>query len=462
MPMYVSPTLLSLIDTAVVGQVSAIQLAAMGPACAICDAITGMMVFISVGTTNAVSTAVGSGDAHAAKRAASVSVVASFSIGCAIAVLLGLCVGPLVAKLALPSAVASTMARTGGDMAAVAATQQLWASCVTYVRIRALSFPAALVLMSAQASCLGAKDSRSPTVATLVASSVNLVGDALLVLGPLSLGIAGAAWATVGCQLAAAGLLLRTLRRKGLVDAPALRTAPSRAELRRFFAFGAFILVLLSKQVVYNQAVLLAAVLGTVAGAAHQCLYALFRLCCTLGDVTGATAQAFLPQYYRQLRPGGKVVFDAAAARGTVRRIVAMTAIVAACNTAITFAVPLLRPGLFTTNLEVMRLMRRAAPIAAAGLLMHPSVVGMEGCLLATKDVRWLVSNYVATGALSVLATQLLLRLAPLRRLLDLNAIWWYLAVYQALRFVTFVWRLLASNFGAAESDEGGCAEVTE
>ena len=57
MPIYVAPTLLSLIDTAAVGQISSVQLAALGPACAICDAISTMMVFISVGTTNAVSRA---------------------------------------------------------------------------------------------------------------------------------------------------------------------------------------------------------------------------------------------------------------------------------------------------------------------------------------------------------------------------------------------------------------------
>ena len=103
---------------------------------------------------------------------------------------------------------ASTVARTGGDAAAVAVTTQLWAACETYVRIRALSFPFSLALMSAQASCLGAKDSLSPTLATLTASLVNVAGDAALVLGPLAMGIAGAAWATVGCQVAAALVLL--------------------------------------------------------------------------------------------------------------------------------------------------------------------------------------------------------------------------------------------------------------
>jgi hypothetical protein len=193
-------------------------------------------------------------------------------------------------------------------------------------------------------------------------------------------------------------------------------------------------------------------------------------------------------------------------------------------QTAITFAVPLLRPGLFTADRAVVRMMRAAAPIAAVGwarpppclrhdermltcplpltfcarppppsrrLLMHPPVVGMEGCLLATKDIRWLVSNYITTGTLSarvagpqqplgqppperaarnnstrarlpytrqVLATQLLLKLAPLRALLDLNAIWLYLASYQAIRFVTFAWRLLASDAVTAGGETGGDA----
>ena len=359
------------------------------------------------------------------------------------ALLLSLSIGPLIANLAAPAALASTVARTGGDAATVAVTTQLWAACETYVRIRALSFPFSLALMSAQASCLGAKDSLSPTLATLTASLVNVAGDAALVLGPLAMGIAGAAWATVGCQVAAALVLLRTLRRKGMLDWQQLRHLPSADELRRFFAFGAFIVVLFVKQLVYNQAILLASILGTAAGAAHQCLFAIFRLCCTLGDVTGATAQSFLPRYYVTDEASGRVTFDAASARGTIKRIVGMTALVALCNTAITFSVPLLRPGLFTADAEVTRLLRRAAPIAAAGLLLHPPVVGMEGCLLATKDVRWLVRHYVVTGGVAVAATQLLLKVGALRSALSLDGIWLYLAAFQATRAVSFVGRLV-------------------
>ena len=51
--------------------------------------------------------------------------------------------------------------------------------------------------------------------------------------------------ASRGSQVVAALMLLRKLWHKSLVDMQTLRTLPSRAELRRFFAFGAFIIVLL-------------------------------------------------------------------------------------------------------------------------------------------------------------------------------------------------------------------------
>ena len=54
--------------------------------------------------------------------------------------------------------------------------------------------------------------------------------------------------------------------------------------------------------------------------------------------------------------------------------------------------------------------MGKAAPFAALGLLVHPSVVGMEGCLLAMKDIPFLIRSYAFTGTISLIATQLLLR----------------------------------------------------
>ncbi|VEU43230.1 unnamed protein product [Pseudo-nitzschia multistriata] len=89
----------------------------------------------------------------------------------------------------------------------------VFASAMRYVRIRALGMPAAAILGSTQAACLGMQDVRSPLYVLAAAAVVNLFGDALFVghSHPLIGGTAGAAWATVLSQYAAVALFVRWL-----------------------------------------------------------------------------------------------------------------------------------------------------------------------------------------------------------------------------------------------------------
>ena len=59
-----------------------------------------------------------------------------------------------------------------------------------------------------------------------MASTLNALLDAALVLGPPRAGAAGAAWATVAAQCASAALLVRTLSRKAFVTRASLRRGP--------------------------------------------------------------------------------------------------------------------------------------------------------------------------------------------------------------------------------------------
>ncbi|KAJ8603212.1 hypothetical protein CTAYLR_003832 [Chrysophaeum taylorii] len=308
-PVFIAPSLLSLIDTAIVGRHSSLELAAMGPACAVVDSISGLFVFVSVGATNAVSSAETLGIART-----------SASAGAVVATALGTLVGGALAVAASP-------ARFAGPIAA---------PCAAYVRIRAVGMPAAVALMSAQASCLGAKDSESPARATLLASVVNVAGDLLLVP---SMGIRGAAWATVFCQFAAAATCAKALAKNRLLEFPPKIT---KSELRKFFAFGGFMVVLLMKILTYNQAVALAAALGPASGAAHQVIYSLSRFCYTLGDTTGATAQAFLPPIIKDHNP--EMV-----AR-VVGKICVTSCVVALASATTAIALPTLAPHFFTTD----------------------------------------------------------------------------------------------------------------
>lgn len=92
----------------------------------------------------------------------------------------------------------------------------IFSAAMKYVRIRALGMPAAAILGSAQAACLGMQDIRSPLYVLAGAAVINFFGDMLFVgnAHPLIGGAAGAAWATVFSQYAAVVLFVRWLCHK--------------------------------------------------------------------------------------------------------------------------------------------------------------------------------------------------------------------------------------------------------
>jgi len=92
----------------------------------------------------------------------------------------------------------------------------VFVAAMKYVRIRALGMPAAAIIGSTQAACLGMQDIRSPLYVLVAAAVVNLFGDILLVGNshPLIGGAAGAAWATVISQYAGVFLFVKWLTNK--------------------------------------------------------------------------------------------------------------------------------------------------------------------------------------------------------------------------------------------------------
>lgn len=82
-----------------------------------------------------------------------------------------------------------------------------------YVRIRALGMPAAAIIGSAQAGCLGMQDVKSPLYVLAAAAIVNLFGDLIFVgmKNPMFGGAAGAAWATMFSQYTAVWFFTRWL-----------------------------------------------------------------------------------------------------------------------------------------------------------------------------------------------------------------------------------------------------------
>ena len=335
MGIWMSGPILSLMDTSAVGlsgsgQAALIDLAALTPATALSNNTGHLLGFLAVSTTMMVARARARGDDAAAQAATADAVTVAASLGIVVGLLFVLFATPALAAFSGPASAA------------------LVPPAALYTRIRGFGFPFALVMASGQAACLACRDTGPPVRAIALAAAVNLVGDAVLVLG-LGQGIAGAAWATVASQAVAAAVLMLRLLRPG-PGRPALLTRlplrlPSGDTLLRFGRLGLPIASSIFIKVAYFTAVTQAATaLSPTAAAWHGVMIALFCVLGVLGDAVSQSAQSFMPAMLGTPR----------AAWALAARLMRLGAAVGCFNCAAIAVAALLCHGAFTSNPEVV------------------------------------------------------------------------------------------------------------
>ncbi|KAL3912619.1 MAG: hypothetical protein SGILL_006811 [Bacillariaceae sp.] len=194
--------LLSMIDTAAVGVFSGtVQQAALNPAVAVTDYAALLIAFMYTGTTNMVAAAQGEDRATLDKPRTAKTMIGAMQmstwVGAGLGTILFVFARPLLKAI------------IGND----AISPAVFAAAMKYVRIRALGMPAAAIIGSTQAACLGMQDIRSPLYVLVAAAVVNFFGDIFFVSNshPLIGGAAGAAWATVISQYVAVAYFIRWL-----------------------------------------------------------------------------------------------------------------------------------------------------------------------------------------------------------------------------------------------------------
>lgn len=216
--------LLSLIDTSAVGILSGtVQQAALNPAVAVTDYTALLIAFMYTGTTNLIAAArvKDKNDPSAPRTKKTLIGVLKLStfVGIGLGVVLFGFANPLLRTL------------IGND----SISPEVFDAAMKYVQIRALGMPAAAVIGSAQAACLGMQDIKSPLYVLVAAAVVNFFGDVLFVgkSHPLLGGAAGAAWATVFSQYAALALFLHWLRHKSKRDSEPSQSSSSTLNVSR-------------------------------------------------------------------------------------------------------------------------------------------------------------------------------------------------------------------------------------
>jgi Na+-driven multidrug efflux pump len=469
----ISP-MMSLVDTSVVGtRATSLELAALGPATMVGDACSYLLSFLSVATTNLVAT-------QLAAYASPESVADTVKMAAQLAVACGLL--SVAFQIGLGRSILSQYTAERSALLVVPA--------FSYVRIRALGAPAALLSKVGIAACLATKDSLTPLLAISVSGAINLILTTLLVP---SMGIAGAAWATLASELACASGVLCVVWRK-LHSAPTIpgarRTAPSpsssdattgpdavavsAASATTFATFVSFakplLLVLLGKIATYSSLAHVATSAGVTSTAAHRVLMSVYWFAWPFAEVCSQVGQTFLPAEIlrRRRRRGGTDSASAAAAddstrqtdygsgqqidAATLERKLLLLGSVAglACAGAAGVAL-ILTPQIFTFDAAVASAVRSLAPLVCGSIAQLGLMCAMEGALLASRDLRFLGNFYTLNAVAMVGAFALVERLG-----LGLHAAWGCMLGFQACRLLAFGLRLTSKALDLAGAD--GCA----
>ncbi|CAK9142069.1 unnamed protein product [Ilex paraguariensis] len=348
--------LMSLIDTAVIGQKSSIELAALGPGTVLCDNMCYVFMFLSIATSNFVATSLAKKNKDEVQH--QISILLAIGLACGVLMFF---FTKFLGEWALT-------AFTG------AKNLHIIPAANTYVQIRGLAWPAVLVGWVAQSASLGMKDSWGPLKALAVASAINSIGDIVLCIF-LDYGIAGAAWATMVSQVVAGYMMIEDLNKKGY-NGYAI-SVPSFGDLQQIFMLAAPVFVtMMSKVAFYSLLVYFAASMGTHTVAAHQVMIQIYCLCTVWGEPLSQTAQSFMPELIYGVNR------NLSKARMLLKSLVIIGALTGLILGFLGTSVPWLFPRIFSSDPEVMHEMHKVLVPYFLALCVTPSTHSLEGTLM--------------------------------------------------------------------------------
>eukprot|EP00850_Spirogloea_muscicola_P013722 SM000094S24739 [mRNA] locus=s94:412592:417469:- [translate_table: standard] len=303
----------------------------------------------------------------------------------------------------------------------------------TYAQIRGYAWPAVLVGSVVQSASLGMQNAWGPLKVLALASLVNLVGD--LVLCPVfGMGIAGAAWATMASQYVGCALLLLDFHKSKTI--PLAISIPKAEDFLMFIHLAAPILLsMIAKVTFYTILTYIATSLGTVPIAAHQVMIGLYSLFCVVGEPLSQTSQSFMPTFTTGVHCNLKQ------ARQLLRSLLGLAVTTGAFMGACAAAVPWVAPQLFTADAAIVSRMRTLTAPLHVALMLTPVVLVLEGTLLAGRDLKFLAIDLLTSLAICVFFLVMGQKLG-----MGLVANWWTLVAFQGIRLTQAGLRLLSSK----------------
>lgn len=402
----VADPLLSLVDTAFVGRLGRVELAALGVDAALFGmafAICNSLAFV---TTPMVAQSLGRGDRAAAGRVANRAVFTAAVLGVLGVVLFWTASGPLI------------------DL--MQASAEVRAPAVEYLRIRSLAFPAALFNLVSHGIYRGYQDTRTPMWVSVGVNLFNAALDPVLIFG-LGWGLAGAGWATVWAQWLGTGCFFLLVCRRGREEGWSLRPAGWSGFLRFWGTGGVLALRSVFLVGTLTMTVAAAARVGTVEVAAHQIMIQVWALCSFTLDSVAIAGQALVAS-----RAGGS---DLDGAHQVTGRLLWWGLLMGGL---IAVALLIAGPWLGDWFTDDPAVAETVTGVVAHAALMQPLaalVFVADGVLMAVLAVRLLAAStavgLVAAGSVLWISAAMAGGLA---------GVWWAIITMIVARLCVFLW----------------------
>ncbi|MFI7574948.1 MATE family efflux transporter [Micromonospora sp. NPDC049497] len=403
-PLYV------LVDTAVVGHLGQVPLAALAVGGTVLTLVAWLGAIVAYGTTGRSARRFGAGD-----RAAAVAegVQASWlALGIGVLVAVGMQLGG--------GALARTLAGEGGAVADAAAQ---------WLRVAALGAPGLLLAAAGNGWLRGVQDTRRPLWYVLGPNLLSALLCPLLVY-PAGLGLVGSAVANVTAQTLSGVLFVSALA----AERVALRPRPT--VIRQQLVLSRDLLIRgVAFQASFLSATAVAARFGAAAVGAHQIAVQLFFFAALVLDALAIAAQALVGA---ALGAG-----DDIGARALARRIGLLGGV---CGTAFALLVAAgagVVPGWFSSDPQVREQAMVAWPWFVGMLPLAGVVFALDGVLIGAGDVRYL-RNLTIVAALGGFLPAIWLAYGLG---LGLGGIWAGLTLFVVIRLVALLLRLRSGGW---------------
>ncbi|MEU7653788.1 MATE family efflux transporter [Micromonospora taraxaci] len=403
-PLYV------LVDTAVVGHLGRVPLAALAVGGTVMTLTAWVGTVVAYGTTGRAARRFGAGDRAAAVAEGVQSSWLAFGVGLVIAI--GMQFGG--------AALARTLAGGAGDVADAAAH---------WLRIAALGAPGLLLAAAGNGWLRGVQDTRRPLFFVLGPNLLSAVLCPLLVY-PGGLGLIGSAVANVVAQTLCGALFAAAL----VAERVSLRPRPR--VIRQQLVLSRDLLIRgLAFQASFLSATAVAARFGAAAVGAHQIALQLWFFTALVLDALAIAAQSLVGA---ALGAG-----DDAGARALARRIGLLGGICGVGFALFVAAGAGVVPTWFSSDPGVREQAMVAWPWFVVMLPLAGVVFALDGVLIGAGDVRYL-RNLTIVAALGGFLPAIWLAYALD---LGLGGIWAGLTVFVVIRLVALLLRLRNGNW---------------